>query len=108
MSYDGVKWDETAGYLSNYFYTETISNFFTGDTQKVPMSLLEIFQVLGLSEQEAKELTYNLRLQHTLASGGVSAEEMGKIHQRITKALKTLINQFMEQREVLMTFGMNI
>lgn len=78
VSYDGVKWDETAGYLSNYFYTETISNFFTGDTQKVPMSLLEIFQVLGLSEQEAKELTYNLRLQHTLASGGVSAEEMGK------------------------------
>mgnify|MGYP002678127842 FL=1 len=78
VNYDGVKWDETAGYLSKYFYTETISDFFTGDTQKVPMSLLEIFQVLGLSEQEAKELTYNLRLQHTLASGGVSAEEMGK------------------------------
>lgn len=69
VSYDGVKWDETAGYLSNYFYTETISNFFTGDTQKVPMSLLEIFQVLGLSEQEAKELTYNLRLQHEMAGG---------------------------------------
>lgn len=69
VSYDGVKWDETAGYLSKYFYTETISNFFTGDTQKVPMSLLEIFQVLGLSEQEAKELTYNLRLQHEMAGG---------------------------------------
>lgn len=69
VSYDGVKWDETAGYLSNYFYTETISNFFTGDTQKVPMSLLEIFQVLGLSEQEAKELNYNLRLQHEMAGG---------------------------------------
>ncbi|MCF1635079.1 LXG domain-containing protein [Streptococcus gallolyticus] len=69
VSYDGVKWDETAGYLSNYFYTETISNFFTGDAQKVPMSLLEIFQVLGLSEQEAKELTYNLRLQHEMAGG---------------------------------------
>ena len=69
VSYDGVKWDETAGYLSNYFYTETISDFFTGDTQKVPMSLLEIFQVLGLSEQEAKELNYNLRLQHEMAGG---------------------------------------
>ena len=71
VSYDGVKWDETAGYLSNYFYTEAISNFFTGDTQKVPMSLLEIFQVLGLSEQEAKELNYNLRLQHEMAGGEV-------------------------------------
>lgn len=69
VSYDGVKWDETAGYLSNYFYTETISDFFTGDTQKVPISLLEIFQVLGLSEQEAKELNYNLRLQHEMAGG---------------------------------------
>lgn len=69
VNYDGVKWDETAGYLSKYFYTETISNFFTGDTQKVPMSLLEIFQVLGLSEQEAKELNYNLRLQHEMAGG---------------------------------------
>ncbi|MCY7151073.1 LXG domain-containing protein [Streptococcus gallolyticus subsp. gallolyticus] len=69
VSYDGVKWDETAGYLSNYFYTEAVSNFFTGDTQKVLMSLLEIFQVLGLSEQEAKELTYNLRLQHEMAGG---------------------------------------
>ena len=79
VSYDGVKWDETAGYLSNYFYTETISNFFTGDTQKVPMSLLEIFQVLGLSEQEAKELTYNLRLQHALANGGNTVKQMHDI-----------------------------
>lgn len=76
VSYDGVKWDETAGYLSNYFYTETISNFFTGDTQKVPMSLLEIFQVLGLSEQEAKELNYNLRLQHVMASGASTISEL--------------------------------
>lgn len=76
VSYDGVKWDETAGYLSKYFYTETISNFFTGDTQKVPMSLLEIFQVLGLSEQEAKELTYNLGLQHVMASGVSTISEL--------------------------------
>lgn len=76
VSYDGVKWDETAGYLSNYFYTETISDFFTGDTQKVPMSLLEIFQVLGLSEQEAKELNYNLRLQHVMASGASTISEL--------------------------------
>ncbi|SFC45129.1 LXG domain of WXG superfamily protein [Streptococcus gallolyticus] len=71
VSYDGVKWDETAGYLSSYFYEEAvgINNVITGDTQKVPMSLLEIFQVLGLSEQEAKELTYNLRLQHEMAGG---------------------------------------
>lgn len=71
VSYDGVKWDETAGYLSSYFYGEAvgINNVITGDTQKVPMSLLEIFQVLGLSEQEAKELNYNLRLQHEMAGG---------------------------------------
>lgn len=71
VSYDGVKWDETAGYLSSYFYEEAvgINNVVTGDTQKVPMSLLEIFQVLGLSEQEAKELNYNLRLQHEMAGG---------------------------------------
>lgn len=71
VSYDGVKWDETAGYLSSYFYEEAvgINNVITGDTQKVPMSLLEIFQVLGLSEQEAKELNYNLRLQHEMAGG---------------------------------------
>lgn len=76
VNYDGVKWDKTAGYLSKYFYTETISNFFTGDTQKVPMSLLEIFQVLGLSEQEAKELTYNLGLQHVMASGASTISEL--------------------------------
>ena len=76
VSYDGVKWDETAGYLSKYFYTETISDFFTADTQKVPMSLLEIFQVLGLSEQEAKELNYNLRLQHVMASGASTISEL--------------------------------
>lgn len=32
-------------------------------------SILEIFQELGLSEQEAKELNYNLRLQHEMAGG---------------------------------------
>ena len=76
VSYDGVKWDETAGYLTPYFSEDLVSNPTTGETQKKVKPLLTIFQTLGLSEQEAKQLTYNLRLQHTLSSGGVSAEEM--------------------------------
>ncbi|WP_117280968.1 T7SS effector LXG polymorphic toxin [Streptococcus intermedius] len=69
VSYNGVKWDETAGYLSRYFYKEVVSNPVTGEKQKVPKSLLDIFQELGLSKAEAKQLQYNLSLQHEMAGG---------------------------------------
>lgn len=76
VSYNGVKWDETAGYLSRYFYKEVVSNPVTGEKQKVPKSLLDIFQELGLSKAEAKQLQYNLSLQHKLSNGGSDAETM--------------------------------
>ena len=79
VSYDGVKWDETAGYLTPYFSEDLISNPTTGETQKKVKSLLTIFQTLGLSEQEAKQLTYNLRLQHALANGGNTIKQMRNI-----------------------------
>lgn len=76
VSYDGVKWDETAGYLTPYFSEDLVSNPTTGETQKKVKSLLTIFQTLGLSEQEAKQLTYNLRLQHVMASGTRTISEL--------------------------------
>ena len=79
VSYDGVKWDETAGYLTPYFSEDVVSNPTTGETQKKVKPLLTIFQTLGLSEQEAKQLTYNLRLQHALANGGNTIKQMRNI-----------------------------
>ena len=76
VSYDGVKWDETAGYLTPYFSEDLVSNPTTGETQKKVKPLLTIFQTLGLSEQEAKQLTYNLRLQHVMASGTRTISEL--------------------------------
>ncbi|WP_125840795.1 hypothetical protein, partial [Streptococcus mitis] len=38
--------------------------------------ILEIYQELGLKEEKAKELYYNLRLQHTLAGGGNFSTKM--------------------------------
>ena len=38
--------------------------------------IVEIYQELGLKEEKAKELYYNLRLQHTLAGGGSDSETM--------------------------------
>ncbi|SFC06074.1 hypothetical protein [Streptococcus equinus] len=72
-NYDGFKWDETAGYLTPYFYIEVP---ITDEKAKVVKPLLSIYRDLGLSEQEAKQLNYNLRLQHNMAGGGVSAKEM--------------------------------
>lgn len=59
-NYDGFQWNETAGYLTPYFYDEKA---------KVVKPLLSIYRDLGLSEQEAKQLNYNLRLQHNMAGG---------------------------------------
>ena len=71
-SYNESKWDETAGYLKNYFFDEVVSSPSTVEKMRVEKPLLEIFQELGLKEEKAKELYYNLRLQHELASGKAS------------------------------------
>ena len=70
--YDGVQWNETAGYLKNYFFDEVVSSPSTVEKMRVEKPLLEIFQELGLKEEKAKALYYNLRLQHELASGKAS------------------------------------
>ena len=70
--YDGVQWNETAGYLKNYFFDEVVSSPSTVEKMRIEKPLLEIFQELGLKEEKAKELYYNLRLQHELASGKAS------------------------------------
>ena len=67
--YNDFKWNETAGYLRNYFFDEVISSPSTVEKMRVEKSILEIFKELGLKEEKAKELYYNLRLQHELASG---------------------------------------
>ena len=64
--YDGVQWNETAGYLKIIF-DEVVSSPSYSWKMRVEKPLLEIFQELGLKEEKAKELYYNLRLQHELA-----------------------------------------
>ena len=71
-NYDGFKWNETAGGLGHYFYNEFVSDPNTGQKWRTLKPILEIFQELGLKEEKAKELYYNLRLQHELASGKAS------------------------------------
>ena len=70
--YDGFQWNETAGGLGHYFYNEFVSDPQTGQKLRTLKPVLEIFQELGLKEEKAKELYYNLRLQHELASGKAS------------------------------------
>ena len=67
--YDGFKWNETAGGLGHYFYKEFVSDPQTGQKLRTLKPIVEIYQELGLKEEKAKELYYNLRLQHELASG---------------------------------------
>jgi len=69
--YDGVQWNETAGYLKNYFFDEVVSSPSTVEKMRVEKPLLEIFKELGLKEEKAKELYYNLRLQHEMAGGKI-------------------------------------
>jgi hypothetical protein len=76
-SYNESKWDETAGYLKNYFYDEVVSSPSTVEKMRVEKPLLEIFKELGIKDEtDAKKLIYNLRLQHVLASGGSSVKKM--------------------------------
>ena len=75
-NYDDFKWNETAGGLWQYFYYEFVSDPNTGQKLRTLKPILEIFQELGLKEEKAKELYYNLRLQHALSNGGNSVKKM--------------------------------
>ena len=75
-NYNDFKWNETAGGLGQYFYNEFVSDPNTGQKLRTLKPILEIYQELGLKEEKAKELYYNLRLQHTLAGGGSESETM--------------------------------
>ncbi|KXT60064.1 hypothetical protein SORDD05_01231 [Streptococcus oralis] len=70
-NYDDFKWNETAGGLWQYFYYEFVSDPNTGQKLRTLKPVLEIFQELGLKEEKAKELYYNLRLQHEMAGGKI-------------------------------------
>ena len=67
--YNDFKWNETAGHLKTYFYNVSVGSSITGKSRTVEKPLLEIFKELGLKEEKAKELYYNLRLQHEMAGG---------------------------------------
>ena len=69
VNYDDFKWNETAGGLWQYFYNEFVSDPNTGQKLRTLKPILEIYQELGLKEEKAKELYYNLRLQHEMAGG---------------------------------------
>ena len=79
-NYDDFKWNETAGGLWQYFYYEFVSDPQTGQKLRTLKPILEIFQELGLKEEKAKELYYNLRLQHELASGENNDSETLKVN----------------------------
>ena len=79
-NYDDFKWNETAGGLWQYFYYEFVSDPNTGQKLRTLKPVLEIFQELGLKEEKAKELYYNLRLQHELASGENNDSETLKVN----------------------------
>ena len=70
--YNDFKWNETAGGLGHYFYNEFVSDPQTGQKLKTLKPILEIFKELGLKKEKAKELYYNLRLQHEMAGGEVA------------------------------------
>ena len=75
-NYNEFKWNETAGGLGDYFYKEFVSDPHTGQKLRTLKPVLEIYQELGLKEEKAKELYYNLRLQHALSNGGDSVKKM--------------------------------
>lgn len=77
-NYDDFKWNETAGSLGHYFYNEFVSDPNTGQKLRTLKPVLEIFQELGLKEEKAKELYYNLRLQHEMAGGKIDNIEKVK------------------------------
>ncbi|QQQ35847.1 T7SS effector LXG polymorphic toxin [Streptococcus mitis] len=98
--YDGFKWNETAGGLGHYFYKEFVSDPQTGQKLRTLKPILEIYQELGLKEEKAKELYYNLRLQHELASGEYSASgDLKKDHPLVYQDSKEAYQRAYENSE---------
>lgn len=64
VSYTGVKWDETAGHLGDYFYKK--KSLAKKDIY-VNKSFDEIMDELGLSKEESKHLYGMLSLQHAVS-----------------------------------------
>ena len=75
-NYIDFRWKETAGGLGQYFYKEFVSDPQTGQKWITLKPIVEIYQELGLKEEKAKELYYNLRLQHALSNGGDTVKKM--------------------------------
>lgn len=96
--------------ISPYFYIEVPSSPITDKKARVVQPLLSIYQDLGLSDQEAKQLNYNLRLQHALANGGKTIKEM--YNEDSVKGTSSYNNakenykKLMEQRPVLLIIVM--
>lgn len=96
--------------ISPYFYIEVPSSPITDKKARVVQPLLSIYQDLGLSDQEAKQLNYNLRLQHALANGGKTIKEM--YNEDSVKGTSSCNNakenykKLMEQRPVLLIIVM--
>lgn len=96
--------------ISPYFYIEVPSSPITDKKARIVQPLLSIYQDLGLSDQEAKQLNYNLRLQHALANGGKTIKEM--YNEDSVKGTSSCNNakenykKLMEQRPVLLIIVM--
>ena len=98
--YDGFKWNETAGGLGHYFYKEFVSDPQTGQKLRTLKPIVEIYQELGLKKEKAKELYYNLRLQHELASGEYSASgDLKKDHPLVYQDSKEAYQRAYENSE---------
>ena len=98
--YDGFKWNETAGGMGHYFYKEFVSDPQTGQKLRTLKPIVEIYQELGLKKEKAKELYYNLRLQHELASGEYSASgDLKKDHPLVYQDSKEAYQRAYENSE---------
>ena len=104
-NYDDFKWNETAGGLWPYFYYEFVSDPNTGQKLRTLKSVLEIFQELGLKEEKAKELYYNLRLQHEMAGGEVANITKLKEKNLNIIVLRLSMKKFMAKIINLTNFG---
>jgi len=72
----------------------------TGQKLRTLKPILEIYQELGLKKEKAKELYYNLRLQHELASGEYSASgDLKKDHPLVYQDSKKAYNAIFEYIE---------
>lgn len=64
VSYTGLKWDETAGSLVDYFYDEGLA---VDEGIHLQKSFDNIMDELGLSKEESKHLYAMLTLQHAVS-----------------------------------------